>query len=160
MSAELLKIPKELIEVRLQDSRGESHDGSLFVSESHQQRERLQDMLSWRKFVPLRMTDGQVKFFSRQHITWIRTDLIDAFGELDPEAEANRSSVCAGMIVELDDGRRVSGAVRYLRPDVSRRVSDYLEALTPFFPLRTSQWLYLVNRDRIVSVTPIDEVRS
>lgn len=161
MSNSSLRVPKHKVEVELRDTAGEVREVEVYLAESgaEERRERLQDLLANRRFVPVRHAD-ELSFISREHVTWLKLDLISAIDELDPEAEGNVGSVSAGISVVFDDGTSLDGGIRYLLPRTSRRVGDYLESLPQFFPLRTPDWLYLVNRDCIVRVTPVDEVTS
>jgi hypothetical protein len=158
--SQTLKIPKSLVDVELRDSRGRELAAAVYLAEavpSGDRRERLQDLLTSRRFVPLRRPEG-FSFIARDHVMWLRLDLMSAIDELDPEAEGGAGSVSAGIELTLDDGTMLRGGIRYLLPRTSRRVGDYLEGLPPFFPLRTPNHLFLVNRDRVVQVVPIDEV--
>ncbi len=162
MSNQSLKVPKYEVEVQLRDSAGEVRTVHVYLAEingTEERRERLQDLLEGRRFVPVRHFD-ELSFISREHVSWLKLDLIAGIDELDPEAEGNVGSVSAGIRVTFDDGSSLDGGIRYLLPRTSRRIGDYLEGLPRFFPLRTPEWLYLVNRDRLVRVTPVDEVTS
>lgn len=160
MSNDSLRIPKQLVRVEVRDARGHMQKADVYLaaaSPTGDGRERLQDLLIERRFLPTR-SGGNFCFISRDHILWVRLNLMEAIDELDPEAEGSNGSVSAGIKIELDDGSILRGGIRYLRPKTSRRVGDYLEGLPPFFPLRTPEDLYLVNRERIINVVPIDEV--
>ena len=161
MSNESLRIPKHLVEVEIKDARGVERSASVYLASASAnggRPERLQDVLRERRFLPLR-ENGSFCFISREHIDWLKMDVIAAIDEFDPEAEGNAGSVSAGVKLELEDGTLLLGGIRYLLPKPARRVGDYLEGLERFFPLRTPDYLYLINRDRIVQVIPIDEVR-
>ena len=54
----------------------------------------------------------------------------------------------------LEDHAAYAGGVRYFMPPAFRRVSDYLESLEPFFPVRTPDFLYLVNRNALAAISP------
>ena len=160
MSSEKYRIPKHSVSIDLLDSSGNQRSVEVFIADmcaKEDRRERVRDILGDRHFIPVR-EDDQFSFVSRRHITWLRIDLMAAFDELDPEAERSEGSVTAGVKVELEDGTTVEGGLRYLLPRQSRRVSDYLERIDGFVPIRTPDWLYLVNVDRVVRIVPIDEV--
>lgn len=156
-----LLIPKSATAVELRDHRGLVQRCAVFLSAPgapSDRGERLQDVLANRRFVPVQH-EGQVRFLSNRHVVWIRLDLLAALDELDPEAEGAEGSQSASVHLELDDGSQLSGVLRYFLPRTSRRVGDYLASLPAFFPLRTEDWLYLVNRERVLSVVPLEERR-
>ncbi len=164
-------IPKDTVEAEVRDTRGRVRRISLFLAAYNpdQPGERLRDLLDERRFLPIRISAEAkeldpkhpgFELLSRDHLVWLRLDLLQAFEELDGEAEGDEESVAAGVRIDLDDGSSLEGGIRYLLPCEGRRVGDYLETLPPFFPVRTPDYLYLVRRDRVVSVVPVDEVRK
>lgn len=156
-----LYVPKSATPVEIKEHGGGIRRCVVFLSEGAQpgeRGERLQDVLANRRFLPLQH-EGGVRFASNRHLVWVRMDLLSALDELDPEAEGSEASASARVALSLDDGSSLEGVVRYLLPRAGRRVLDYLNALEAFFPLRTSDQLYLVNRDRVVDVVPLSEER-
>jgi len=160
MSADVWIVPKDAVGVEIMDARGATHFGVLYLSALGGERENLQSLLSTRRFVPLRGPDGKMEMINRDHVIWVRIDLLTALDELDLEAEDAAGSRSASLHLELYDGSALDGVVRYLRPSDSQRLSDYLETVGAYFPLRTADHVYLVNRDRVLSVTPVTEVKS
>jgi len=147
-----LKIPKQRIEVQICDDRGRIHRGGIFLAESMSEdrpQQRVQDLLEERKFVPVQEGDG-VWFIQRSRISWIKLSLLAAVDELDREVEQSSKSVESKVVLEFVDGSSIRGALRYLRPESERRVSDYIEQSQGFIPVRTEDDLYLVNLDRVV----------
>lgn len=154
-----LFIPKSATTVEIKDHGGAVQRCKVFLSESPkpgERGERLQDVLAQRRFLPIQHESG-VRFVSNRHLLWLRLDLLAALDELDPEAENAEGSSVAHVALSLDDGSTLEGVLRYFLPRSGRRVGDYLNTLDVFFPLRSGDELYLVNRDRVVGVVPLDE---
>ena len=156
-----LRVPKQAVSIQLRDARGVEHSASIYLADNaaaDERRERLQDVLLSRRFIPV-ASGGAFAFVHRDHILWVRLDLIAAFDELDHDAEGAEGSVAVGVRIELLDGSVVEGGMRYLRPADSRRVSDHLESLPCFFTVQTPDWLYVINRDGVIRLVAVDEVR-
>lgn len=164
-------IPKDTVEAEVRDKRGRVRRIYLFLAASNQEgeRQRLRDLLEERRFLPVKIAPSEkehdpkhpgFELLSRDHVVWMRLDLLQAIDEIDLEAEGAADSVAAGVRIDLDDGSSLEGGIRYLLPSDGRRVGDYLERLPAFFPVRTPDHLYLVRRDRVVSVLPVDEVKK
>ncbi|HEY4222955.1 MAG TPA: hypothetical protein VGO62_16475 [Myxococcota bacterium] len=154
-------IRKDTVRVELCSSHGALSRGEVFLrsaGDSSARGERLLDVLAERWFVPLK-TPERIVFVATRHIAWARIDLLAAVDELDPEAEDDEASCTARVLVELEDGGKIEGDVRYALPPSTRRLGDYLERLPSFFPVRTDDWLYLVSSVCVSSVTPIEENR-
>lgn len=154
-----LYIPKSATMVELRDHEGALHRCKVFLQEAVKagdRGERLQDVLANRRFLPIQH-EGGVRFVSNRHVLWVRVDLLAALDELDPEAEGGEGSASAHVSLALDDASHLDGTLRYFLPRTGRRVGDYLNTLAPFFPLRTDDFLYLVNRERVVGVVPLSE---
>lgn len=158
MQATQLKIPKYTVDVDIRSSRGAVSKAAVFVAESMTvdgRSERVQDIFDTRRFVPIRTEGGRLELISVNHVTWIRLDLITALDELDPQAEDEAGASAATVKVELEDGSMLEGGVRYFLPPSMRRVGDYFSTAPRWVPIRTPDFLYLVNRDRIVRVVPL-----
>lgn len=155
-----MMIRKETLPVELCSTHGALFRGDVFVrppqDDGVDRGERLLDLLAQRWFMPVK-TPEKMTFVATRHIAWVRIDLLAAIDELDPEAEDDESSCEAHVIVELGDAGKVDGVVRYALPQHLRRLTDYLERLPSFFPLRTDDWLYLVNSTCVSAVTPLEE---
>lgn len=154
-------IQKEKVSVELCSARGGLSRGEVFLRpprDGNDRGERLLDVLAERWFFPLK-TPEKLVFCATRHIEWVRIDLLSAIDELDPEAEDDESSCEARVIVELADGSKVEGLLRYLAQQNARRLGDYLEKLPQFFPLRTDDWLYLVNSTVVTAIVPLEEKR-
>ena len=171
MSTPPLVVPKHTVDVEIRDSRGRLRQVELFLAgaEDTAPGERLQDLLQLRRFIPVRTAGSgeahtetgdlraSIEFLSREHVLWVRVGLMTAIDELDLETESAKEGVTASVRVELEDGTQLQGQLRYLLPSGARRVGDYLESLSAYFPLRTADHLYLVRRDRVVAVVPQEE---
>lgn len=159
MSSDALFVPKTAVVVSVADATGREHRAEIFV-EDH---ETLQLVLQSRAFVPLRRQDEAgkdlgIEFLARRTILWVRLDLLTALDEFDLEAESSTEGRAAQVRLSFVGAAPVEGMIRYLRPAESRRLSDYLESLPPFFPVRTPDYVYLVARDHVLLVEPIVEV--
>ena len=155
-------IHKETVRVELCSTHGALSRGEVFLRApgdvGADRGERLLDVLAERWFVPLK-TPEKLLFVATRHVAWARIDLLAAVDELDPEAEDDEQSCTARVVVEMADGNKVEGVLRYAAPPQQRRLGDYLEKLPSFFPVRTDDWLYLVSSASVASVTPIEEKR-
>lgn len=154
-------IPKERVSVEICSTRGALLRGEVFLRPPQEggRGERLLDVLAERWFVPL-STPEKMIFVATRHIAWVRIDLLAAIDELDPEAEDDPAPSTARVVVELEDGGRVEGMMRYVAPPNMRRLGDHLERLPQFFALRTDDWVYLVSAASVASVTPLEEKRG
>ncbi len=159
MSESEYLVRKQTVQVEVCELGGRVTRGEIFLagySGPEARGERLSDVLAARRFVPVRGDDG-LRFISNHHVVWARMELLEAIDELDPETEGAEGTATANVKVELVGGQTLAGGVRYLRPAGARRLVDYLATLEPFFPLRTEDWLYLVNREHLSSVVALDE---
>jgi hypothetical protein len=157
-AAALLKIPKYTVDVEVKTSNGEQKHIGVYVAEEltvDGRSERLQDIFDTRRFVPVQ-TDSGFELYSSSHVTWLRLDLIGALDELDPQAEQAFGASSVAVSIELEDGAKLRGTVRYYMPPGMRRMADYLQTASRWIPLRTADHLYLVNRDRVVRVVPME----
>jgi hypothetical protein len=161
MSEGEMIIRKETVQVEVRDFRGETRRGALFArpADGVDRGERLIDILATREFVPLK-GDDKVIFVSTRQLVWLRLDLLAGIDELDPEIENAPDSNTAHVILDLSDGSRLEGFLRYALPPSQRRLGDYLERLRAFFPVRTDDWLYLVRAESVVAVEPLAEERG
>lgn len=152
-----LKISKYAVDVDVRNVRGEEQHVQLYLSESlgtDGRPERFQDVLLERRFIPVQR-DGHVEMLSVHHALWFRMDLFRGFDDLDPQAETAGTE--ADVRLDLDDGSSLAGGLRWYMPPGARRLVDYLATLPDWVSLRTPEWLYLVNRDCILRVVPIEE---
>jgi hypothetical protein len=151
------RIEKDTLRVEACDVFGRSREAEVFLAlDPTQMRrtERLQDVFSDRGFVPLR-ADGKVEIVSARHIAYFKLDLLCALDELDPEVEQGDVSI-SNVEVYVEGGGCIGGVLRYLMPDGQRRLVDWLATNPPWIKLRTPEWLYLIPRDRVVRVVPLD----
>jgi hypothetical protein len=147
-----LRIPKHKMSVEICDDRGRIHRGGVFLAESiteQRSHQRLQELLRERRFLPVQ-EGGEVWFIQRSNICWVKIALLAAVDELDREVERSKDAVVNKVVLEFVDGSSVRGFLRFLQPASERRVGDYIEQSRGFIPVRTDEWLYLVNLDRVV----------
>jgi hypothetical protein len=159
-TGEDMVIKKDTVGVEMCTARGQLHRGEVFLraTDGTDRGERLLDVLTQRWFVPLK-TAERLSFVATRHVLWARLDLLAAIDELDAEAEDDESSATARVQLELVDGQRIEGMVRYSLPGHKRRLGDYLEKLESFFPLRTDDHVYLVSAHAVSQVVPLEEKR-
>lgn len=153
----MLQVPKSAVNVEFAVGQGNVERGLMFVSESasgHQPNERLQTVLATRRFLPVKLAGG-VCFMRCAGVMWVRLDILDAIDELSPETEGAENSRAADVEILLVNGSKLAGAVRYLLPPEARRLGDYLDTMPQFFPLRTPDHVYLVNRECCLRVQPV-----
>lgn len=155
-----LIIRKATVAVEIGTEKGTVVRGEVFVRphEGSDRGERLHDVLAQRWFVPVK-TPERLVFIAVRHVVYVKLDLLAAIDELDSDAENDANSCVALVLVELQDGSRLEGRVRYALPEPSRRLGDYLEHLPMFFPILTEDFVYLVNSTSVVSVTALEEKR-
>ena len=147
-----LRVPKQRVDVQICDDRGRIHRGGIFLAESisvGRSHQRVQELLHERRFIPVQ-EGGDVWFIQRSRICWIKLALLAAVDELDREVEQSDEAVVTDVVLEFVDGSSVRGVLRYLQPESTRRVGDYIERSEGFIPVRTEDDLYLVNLDRVV----------
>lgn len=152
-------VRKETVAVEIR-SRTTIVRGDVFIRphEGAERGERLIDLLTTRAFLPLKTPDHML-FLATRHIGWVRLDLLAAIDEIDADAESDPESCSARLAVMFADGEHIDGEVRYSMPPNRRRVGDWLETLRGFFPLRTDDWVYLVNPAGVAEVSLIEEKR-
>ena len=158
---QLLVVQMETRSVEMWTRDGVLLRGDVFLRVPHvstERGDRLRDMLSERAFLPLK-TAEKLLFVNTDNIAWVRMDMLAGVDELDAEVEDDINSCTAVVIIDLGDGTKVEGMVRYSRPHTALRLGDYLDQLPPFVALRGDDWLYLVNAAAMATVTPLEEKR-
>lgn len=151
-----LKIPKRKVEVQLCDEQGRIHRGDIFLSQNETSGascQRVQDLLKDRKFLPVRQNE-KVWFIQSKRISWVKIPLLAAAAELDRHVETSLEASVNGVTVELIDGSRVRGKLRFILPNSERRLGDYIEKYEGFMPVRTDDELYLVNVEKVIRFIP------
>jgi hypothetical protein len=157
-AAASLKITKYTVEVDVRNVCGKEERVQVFLAEDFTRdgrAERLQDVFESRRFIPVKSPAG-TEMISTSHVCWVRMPLIVALDELDFDAESNDEGVAQRVKVELEDGCVLDGVFRYAQPLGRRRLIDYLAELPRWVPLRTNEHLYLIERDRIMRVVPVE----
>jgi hypothetical protein len=157
MQAAEHKIQKYTLEIEIRSSRGTESKVAVYVAEEMTvdgRSERLQDIFD-AHYVPV-LADGKLELWSTAHVEWIRLDVLAALDELDPQAEQAANASSARVKIELEDGSIIEGGIRYYLPAGMRRVGDYFQTAPRWIPVRTEDFVYLINRDRIVRVMPVE----
>lgn len=103
-------------------------------------------------FFPLTEEDGATRFFSKSQVVMVVADWPPADLALEEIAVGDRH----GLLVELTTDEEFTGEVIVSLPPTRTRTLDYLNALTPFFPLQTSSGVRLINRGHVRVARPLD----
>ncbi len=129
-------------------------------AESHAGRERPSDLLNGPDpFLPARDGSGSVVFLHRDGLISVSLD-----AEHEQPGEAGRAeeivpdeSTSAEVEIVLEDGMTITGDINQLMPDGHRRLQDVLNLDTRFLVLWSGDRVHLINKRRIVRVSPLPE---
>lgn len=153
-----LRIDKEIVQVDVADATGRERRLDVFVKQDltvEGGTERLQDVFAARRFIPVR--DGSVlELLSAAHVVYFKLDLIAALDELDPEVEHATGSKSLRVRADLEQGPSIEGVIRYFMPPGHNRLVDYLATAPRWVLVRTPDWIYFINRDRVRRVVPLE----
>jgi len=106
------------------------------------------------RFIPAVDGDGRLMLFQRTEVMVLSVSAEHENGAGESGGEDVFTAVAVKLV--LEDDTRVAGAMEYFRPQGQRRVQDYLKTAEQFIPVRESEKIHLVNRDKIVSVSFAD----
>jgi hypothetical protein len=150
-----LKVPKRRVQVEVFLAGGGARQVTVFLAgfaSSHAGRERLSDLLNAAEgeFVPAIDADSdELMFLNRQSVAvahvlreWESDE--DLIGGLEHEVE-----------IDLTDGTRLHGTVRYVMPPERSRLNDYLNDAQPFVRLEHDEKVTLVNKRHIARVAKV-----
>lgn len=157
------RIPKIPVAVEINLGEGEIRWVEVFVAEHLDRSFRPQhvaDLLaSPQPFLPARQVgEERTALFHKDVAVWIRIataagalPVEESAGGLDELFEHKRA-----VTVELSTGESIAGDLLYSLPNDRARVIDYLNQESRFFRLFGAEYLYLVNKDRVVQVIETD----
>ena len=133
----------------------------LFLAEHSATRsgaERPSDLLNGpESFLPASDSEDRVVFLHRDAIVHLAVEAGAEFGGEGAGAEdlAPECAITARVEVLLDNGHAITGELRYMMPEASRRLQDVLNQPRRFLTLRDGEQAQLINKDHIVRVVPI-----
>ncbi len=133
----------------------------LFLSEQAATRtggERLSDLLNGPDgFLPAADSDDRVMFLHLQAVVCLSVDADTEFGGERASAEdlAPEFAVNIQVEIQMDNGDCVTGKLRYLMPEGSRRLQDVLNQPQQFLTLRDGERARLINKGHILRVTQV-----
>jgi hypothetical protein len=133
----------------------------LFLSEraqSHAGLERPSDLLNGTEtFLPAADRENRVVFLRRDSVLTISVDAEAEFGGevLRAEDLAPQDATSVRIEALIENGSRVRGTLVYIMPVGHRRLQDVLNEPARFLALRDGDRAVLVNKDRIVRVSPL-----
>jgi hypothetical protein len=145
-----LVLPKSRVPVEIALPRGRI-SAEVFIADyarNHAGPERVADVLNGEESFFAAAQDKQVRFIARDAVLWAKVPL---WAHEDPQ-EAGEP-VRLAVEIELSDGARLAGEVRFLAPGGRTRLKDYLNDVRGFFPLFQPEAVFLVNRAHAASVT-------
>lgn len=102
-------------------------------------------------FFPLTLDDGSALFFSKEQVVMVVADWPPE-GVESQEVGGDRR----GLAVQLTTGEELEGTIIVALPPVRTRTLDYLNTLTPFFPLETGSGMRLINRGHVRVARPLE----
>lgn len=158
--SETYSVPKHRLAARLTLVGSPAEPVQLFLAEcaeNHVGPERPSDLLNGPgRFFPVLQEDGTFSFVPRDAVIVLSVPSESEVADgLPAEDLAAQLATTVGVHLRLEDGTRLDGTLVYLMPAAQQRLQDYLNhAEDRFIPLRDGDTTHLVNRDRIVRITP------
>jgi hypothetical protein len=126
-------------------------------SATHSGAERPSDLLNGPEaFLPASDSKNRVVFLHRDSIVSLTVDADAEFGGEAAGAEDLAPEYATQVRVEilLNNGHALTGELRYVMPEASRRLQDVLNQPLRFLTLRDGEHAQLVNKAHIVRVVP------
>jgi len=133
----------------------------LFLSEQAATRaggERPSDLLNGPDgFLPASDSENRVVFLHRQAVLCLSVDADSEFGGEHPSAEdlAPEHAISTQVEILMDNGDCMTGKLRYLMPEGSRRLQDLLNQPPKFLILRDGERAHFINKGHILSVAQV-----
>jgi hypothetical protein len=133
----------------------------LFLSEQAATRdgaERPSDLLNGPDcFLPASDSDDRVMFLQRQAVLCLSVKAGTEFGGEGASAEdlAPEYAISTQVEILMDNGDCITGKLRYLMPEGSRRVQDLLNQPHEFLVLRDGDQARLINKGHILRVAQV-----
>jgi hypothetical protein len=155
------QIPKRCVPAEVALPGIEPLSLKLYLSEraqSHAGVERPSDLLNGSEpFLPAADAENRVVFLHRESVLTIAVDAEAEFGGEALRAEDLAPQDATSVKVEalMETGALIRGTLVYIMPVGSRRLHDVLNQPVRFLALRDGNRALLVNKDRIVRVSPL-----
>ena len=133
----------------------------LFLSEQAAIRtggERPSDLLNGPDgFLPASDSEDRVVFLHRQAVLCLSVDAESEFGGDHPGAEdlAPEQAISTQVEILMDNGDCITGKLRYLMPEGSRRLQDLLNQPQKFLVLRDGARARFINKGHILRVAQV-----
>lgn len=133
----------------------------LFLSEQTATRaggERPSDLLNGPcSFLPVSDSEDHVVFVNRQAVLSLSVDAESEFGGQHAGAEdlAPEQAISTKVQILMDNGASLTGSLRYLMPEGSRRLQDLLNLPLQFLTLRDGERAHLINKSHILRIAQI-----
>jgi len=146
-------VPKRRIPVQVSLVGGARLHVQLFLApfaNSHVGAERVEDLLNGpHDFIPAQeVASGETTLLNRVALVVAR---VTHQGVDDPPWLVGECAEHA-VQVHLLDGSQVSGTVRYIRPEASARLSDFLNEPTPFLELQNAEGSAFVAKRHVARI--------
>ena len=129
-------------------------------AETHAGLERASDLLNGPEpFLPASDPAGSVVFLHRDGLISVSLDAEhEQADEPEPAEEpAADQSTAVEVEVVLEDGMTISGEINQMMPEGHRRLQDVLNLDTRFLILRSGDRIHLINKRRIIRVSPLPQ---
>ena len=151
-------VPKTAVPIELRLAWQEPAELSLYLArqaQKHTGTECPSDLLNGGdRFIPATDSDGRLLVVHRDAVMVLSVAAEYELEWVDGQSEEDGVATTVELELTLEDDTRVTGAISYWRPEGQRRLQDYFNSADQFIPVREGDTVHLVNRDRIVSVSP------
>lgn len=158
---EIFRVPKRQVPAQVLIPGRPALSLTLFLAESagtHAGSERPSDLMNGDQvFFPATDLQGSTVFLRRDAVMVLTVAAAHERGD-DPDAVRPLASEEATQIrldVLLEDGTSLRGELRFLMPEGKRRLQDFLNLSDRFFLLEDGERIHLINKERIVRLTPL-----
>ena len=132
---------------------GKRLEGAFFLSpiSANQRREEtiLELLCGDRAYLPFETTQGKIVLIQK-------TNIIKVISK-EPAPYPDGAKASGQIKVWFDDGSFLNGEVLFSMPTTHSRISDFLNHSAEFFYVHKEGIVYVVNRDHITFVEPINE---
>ncbi len=128
-------------------------------AENHAGFERPSDLLNQgESFFPAADQDGKVMFIHRDAVVRISVSVDDEYGGDQPRDEelAPENATVRDVEALLEDGTVVRGTMSYVMPEGKNRLQDVLNHSDRFLTMRAGDMAFILNKSRIVRVSPMN----
>jgi hypothetical protein len=144
------KVEKSLFPVKVFFLDGTIKEGSVYLSlhaARHEGRETVRDVLNHKEqFIPIKFEEEQIGFINKTHI------MMMSFPLCKENTDTVMPCYMADVEIDLANKTQKEGIFVFQLPEHLTRVKDFLNHADLFVELRIDQEIYLINKDRILSV--------